>query len=58
MSHHAMHNHVQALEAKHAALANRIEKSQHYAGMSDLSLRELKLQKLRIKEQIEGIRSS
>lgn len=58
MSHHAMHSHIQALQARHAAIASRIEKSQHFAGLSDLEMRQLKREKLRLKEQIEGIRST
>ncbi len=44
---------LEALKAKHAALAERIENEQKYPGVNDFFLRDLKLKKLKLKEEIE-----
>ena len=49
----AQHKHLEALRAKHAALEDRIHEEQKFPATSPVILRELKLQKLRIKEEIE-----
>ena len=46
---------VKALKAKHTALSTRIEELQKRPFTADYYLRQLKKQKLRIKEKIEGI---
>ncbi len=45
--------HIQALRAKHAALSSKIEREQRHPSISDLMIKQLKLEKLRLKEQIE-----
>lgn len=47
---------VQALRNKHAVLNSRIEKAQNIPSTTDFYLRQLKKQKLMLKEEIEGIR--
>lgn len=44
--------HVDALKAKHAELETRIQEEEHRPQPDDLTLSELKRQKLRIKDQI------
>ena len=44
---------LEALQAKHAALAQRIEDEQKSPGVNDFFLRDLKLKKLKLKEEIE-----
>ncbi len=46
---------LEALNARHIALSNKIEQEQSRPGSSDYILRALKRQKLHLKEQIEGI---
>jgi hypothetical protein len=48
----AQQNHLEALRAKHAALEEKIREEQKFPSTSPTILRELKLQKLRIKETI------
>ncbi|MFA5592452.1 MAG: DUF465 domain-containing protein [Micavibrio sp.] len=48
-------SHLESLKARHAALSQQIEREQLRPGMSDDNLRRLKRQRLRVKEQIEGI---
>lgn len=44
--------HVQELKRKHEALSDQVELEQRSPGSSDLTIAELKRQKLRIKEEI------
>ncbi len=46
---------LEALEARHAAISNRIEMEQRSPGSSDSLLTKLKRQRLHLKEQIEGV---
>lgn len=46
---------LEALKARHTALEHRIEAEQGRPGASDWLLKSLKSQKLRLKEEIEGI---
>jgi len=48
-------SHISELRKKHAALEDRIEKDQRSPGASDLSLGEMKREKLRLKEEIERL---
>ena len=48
-------SHVEALKARHAALSGKIEQVQTMASVDDWYVRDLKRQKLRLKEEIEGI---
>ena len=45
-------SHVEELKRKHEALSLQVEEAQRAPGMDDLSVSELKKQKLRIKEEI------
>ncbi len=47
---------IEALKVKHHKLSKKIETSQTHYEMSDEEIRKLKLEKLHLKEQIEGIR--
>lgn len=47
---------INALQEKHAILSSRIEEAQHSLSTTDFYLRQLKKQKLILKEEIEGIR--
>jgi hypothetical protein len=49
---------LEALRHKHAILKHRIEQMQSLPSTTDFYLRQLKKQKLILKEQIEGIRST
>lgn len=49
---------LEALRQKHAVLKSRIEEAQNIPSTTDFYLRQLKKQKLLLKEQIEGIRST
>lgn len=49
---------VQALLARHNALSRMIEKEQGSPASSDSRLRDLKREKLNLKDQIEGIRDA
>lgn len=54
----AMPARVQALLARHNALAKLIEKEQGRPATSDSKLRDLKRQKLLLKDEIEGIKDT
>ena len=54
----AMPARVQALLARHNALAKLIEKEQSRPASSDSKLRALKRQKLHLKDEIEGIKDT
>jgi hypothetical protein len=47
---------IEALRHKHALLKHRIEVMQNLPSTTDFYLRQLKKQKLLLKEEIEGIR--
>lgn len=47
--------HVQELKKKHANLAHQVEQAQRSPGTDDLEIRNLKKQKLRLKEEIERL---
>lgn len=49
--------HLQELKKKHATLSERVEQEQRSPGADDLSLRELKKEKLRLKEEIQRLGS-
>lgn len=49
---------VEALRVKHAALSERIRQEQKRPSSADYYLKQLKKQKLQIKEEIEGIRKA
>lgn len=49
---------IEALRNKHASLKNRIEEMQTLPSTTDFYLRQLKKQKLMLKEEIEGIRTA
>lgn len=49
---------VEALRHKHAILKHRIEEMQSLPSTTDFYLRQLKKQKLMLKEEIEGIRTA
>ncbi|MGR3378133.1 MULTISPECIES: YdcH family protein [Rhodobacterales] len=45
-------SHIEELKKKHQVLSAAVDKAQRSPGMSDQEIRELKKEKLRIKEQI------
>lgn len=47
---------VQALLARHNALSKMIEKEQSSPSSNDTTLRQLKREKLHLKDELEGIR--
>ena len=49
--------HLTELKKKHAHLSQRVEEAQRSPAMDDLRLRELKKQKLRLKEEIARLDS-
>ncbi len=49
---------MEALQNKHSRLSRRIEQEQRNPSTTDFFLRQLKKQKLALKEEIEGIRTS
>ncbi|AHM03858.1 hypothetical protein roselon_01475 [Roseibacterium elongatum DSM 19469] len=44
--------HLQELKKKHATLSARVEEAERSPGTDDLTVRELKKEKLRLKEEI------
>ena len=48
-------SHVQELRRKHQALSDRVEAEQRGPSTDDLAIKEMKLEKLRLKEQIERL---
>lgn len=48
-------SHLQELKKKHANLAEKVEQAQHSPGIDDLKVRELKKEKLRLKEEISRL---
>lgn len=49
---------VEALKAKHKSLSSKIETEQRRPFISEYQLSELKREKLKIKEEIEGIKAA
>jgi len=49
---------LRTLREKHAKLSMKVEQAQRHPGTMDEDLFYLKRQKLKVKEQIEGIRAS
>lgn len=49
---------LEALKSKHHKLSQRIETGQTHYRLSDEEIRKLKLEKLHLKEEIEGIRKA
>lgn len=49
--------HLQELKKKHEHLSQRVEEAQRSPGIDDLTIRELKKQKLRLKEEISRLDS-
>jgi len=47
--------HLQELKRKHATLSAKVEESQRSPATDDLTIRALKKEKLRLKEQIERL---
>lgn len=47
--------HLQELEKKHANLAARVEEAERSPGINSLDLRNMKKEKLRLKEEIERL---
>lgn len=48
---------LEALKARHSVLSTKLEEEQRRPSTNDFYLRQLKKQKLMLKEQIEGLRS-
>lgn len=48
-------NHVRALRKKHALLSSKIETELQHLSSSDAYIKKLKIQKLHIKEELEGL---
>jgi hypothetical protein len=49
--------HLEELKKKHQALSDRVEEAQRAPGIDDLSVSDLKKQKLRLKEEITRLSS-
>jgi hypothetical protein len=54
----SLNAHLQELKKKHQHLSDQVEKAQRSPGSDDLSVTELKKQKLRLKEEIERLNSA
>ena len=52
----SLSSHVQELRKKHQILSARVEEAQRSPATNDLEIKEMKLQKLRLKEQIERLK--
>ena len=50
-------SHLQELKKKHANLSHQVEQAQRSQGTDDLKLRDLKKEKLRLKEEITRLDS-
>jgi hypothetical protein len=48
----SLDSHLEELRKKHAAIAERIEEEQRHPGADDQSIKQLKVQKLHLKEEI------
>lgn len=53
----SLESHLHELERKHKALDARIAEEQNHPGARDLEIKALKKQKLRLKEELERMRS-
>lgn len=51
----SLSSHLQELRKKHQALSEKVELAQRSPASDDLSITELKKQKLRLKEEIERL---
>lgn len=51
-------SHLQELRKKHQSLSEAVEEAQRQPGYDDLSIAEMKKQKLRLKEQISRLSKS
>jgi hypothetical protein len=49
---------IRELDARHQTLDREIEEEMKHPGSDDIRVRELKRQKLRLKEQLEALRGS
>ena len=49
-------SYLEALKSKHAALSDEVEQNQKYRASCQFYLRQLKKQKLKLKEEIENIK--
>ena len=49
---------LEALRVRHAVLSSRLEEAQKFPSTNDFFLRQLKKEKLMLKEEIEGLRVS
>ena len=47
--------HLQELRKKHESLSERVEEAQRSPGVDELAIRDLKKQKLRLKEEISRL---
>lgn len=54
----SQHSRLEALRDRHAALSVRVEQAQKRPATTDFFLRQLKKQKLILKEEMEGLRAS
>ena len=54
----SLNAHLQELRKKHQNLSDQVEAAQRSPGIDDLSITELKKQKLRLKEEIERLASA
>ena len=48
-------SHLQELRRRHKALADKVEEAQRAPGVNDLTVADLKKQKLRLKEEISRL---
>ena len=48
-------SHIEELKKKHQVLSTAVDKAQRSPGVSDLEIRELKKEKLRLKEEISRL---
>lgn len=51
----SLSSHVEELKKKHETLSDKIEMAQRMPGASDTEIKDLKKQKLRLKEEIERL---
>lgn len=51
-------SHLQELRKKHQTLSIHVEEAQRSPGSNDLQIRELKKQKLKLKEEIERLQNA
>ena len=51
----SLSSHLQELKKKHDVLAKRVEEAERSPGTDDISIRTLKKQKLKLKEEIQRL---